>query len=209
MPRRAAELLGDDIKLIYLVRDPIARAISHHYHEFSRGTMPPTLEEALSLHPELISYSQYAMRLQAWFEYFDPKQIKLVVFEQFVKDRQAIVNECKGFLGVRLNSERIEENYAVNKAGQARPVTDEWRKSMQRHVFYQKVVRPLLPYHMRDKLRTLLLPRPPARPPQPSQETIQHIAEAVSSDVSQLRTMFSNAVIPWNLQVRKPQTVAS
>ncbi len=35
VPARARRLLGDKLKVIYLVREPISRIISHHHHELT------------------------------------------------------------------------------------------------------------------------------------------------------------------------------
>ena len=87
VPRRARELLGDRAKLIYLIRNPVERTISHHRHTASRGIMPTALDDALDSNPELLSYSQYAMQAKAWLKHFDREQLSFVVFEEFIRDR--------------------------------------------------------------------------------------------------------------------------
>ena len=47
---RLSETL-EDPKLIYLIRDPMARAVSHYIHEWTQGVISSDLETALDTHP--------------------------------------------------------------------------------------------------------------------------------------------------------------
>src|SRR5215471_4705447 len=47
LPERALAFFGRDIKILYLVRNPIVRALSHHYHSVNYGMADPDAETAL------------------------------------------------------------------------------------------------------------------------------------------------------------------
>ena len=51
VPERARALVPD-ARLIVLLRDPVARALSHYHHEVALGMEPLTFEEALDAEPE-------------------------------------------------------------------------------------------------------------------------------------------------------------
>ena len=50
----AYKYLGDEIRIIYITRDPVSRAISHHKHYWSRGLMDAKFDSALIENAELV-----------------------------------------------------------------------------------------------------------------------------------------------------------
>ena len=56
--RMAAVL--ENPRLVYLIRDPVARLVSHYMHEWSMGMIRGPLDAALDHHPELVDYGLYA-----------------------------------------------------------------------------------------------------------------------------------------------------
>lgn len=87
-----------DVKLIYIVRDPIKRYASH------------ILESYHCDHPSDVKYSQesgnylktsmYGMQLKAYLKYFDKKQIYVLSLEDLLQNRLNELNGIFKFLGV-------------------------------------------------------------------------------------------------------------
>ena len=76
-----------DVKLIYLMRHPIDRLLSHYAHEWTLGQMSININKAIAKHPELIDYSRYSMQLAPYFETFGRERVLPVFFERLVKQR--------------------------------------------------------------------------------------------------------------------------
>ena len=56
MAERAVELLGDRLRVVYSVRNPIDRVVSQHHHELSYRTMrDPDIDRAVRTEPKLIA----------------------------------------------------------------------------------------------------------------------------------------------------------
>ena len=68
VPERAKALLGDKLKVIYIVRNPVQRAISHHYHMYRAGDAPADFAEALEKIPLISLCSRYAFQIEPWIE---------------------------------------------------------------------------------------------------------------------------------------------
>src|SRR5699024_2394872 len=71
VPQRMAELVPE-VKLIYLVRDPIERIISHYTHNYSEGREHRSIDEALQ---ELegnhyVMCSRYFWQLPQYLQFF-------------------------------------------------------------------------------------------------------------------------------------------
>jgi hypothetical protein len=80
VPERIAKLIPR-VKLVYLVRDPIDRLVSHYrFLRFARGIEKRTLEDALDDlgTSQYVATSMYAMQLERYLAYF-PRELILVV----------------------------------------------------------------------------------------------------------------------------------
>lgn len=102
VPERINALVPD-AKLIYLVRDPVARAVSQYQHHVSYENERRSIEEALDpSDPDgrYTSPSFYAAQLDRYLEYFSMDNILVVDQADLLADRQATLREIFGFLEV-------------------------------------------------------------------------------------------------------------
>ncbi|SDK67621.1 sulfotransferase family protein [Aliiruegeria lutimaris] len=86
-------------KLIYLMRDPLERAISHYIHEWSMGVMGEDPAEEFERHPELTDYSCYGMQLAPYVERYGREAILLLQMEDMKSDPQGTLDQVSRFLG--------------------------------------------------------------------------------------------------------------
>ncbi|MFW6060568.1 MAG: sulfotransferase [Phycisphaeraceae bacterium] len=143
VPQRAMRLLGPALKLIYIVREPVSRAVSHYHHQFARGAEPRNMDFAFRRNSELIDFSCYAMQLEPWLATFGRDSVKVVCFEQYIADRAAGAADVLAFLGLDPAQHQVAAD-RVYHATRAYPVlTDPW-KCVTHHWLYQRYVRPRL-----------------------------------------------------------------
>lgn len=86
VPRMRAVLEAP--KLVYMVRDPIDRAVSHLIHEWTEGRMDRDPVAAFDRHPELVEYSLYAKQLAPFIEAYGLEAICLTSLERLKADPQ-------------------------------------------------------------------------------------------------------------------------
>ncbi|MBS0322942.1 MAG: sulfotransferase [Proteobacteria bacterium] len=92
-----------DAKLIYVMRHPIDRLISHYMHEWSMGVIRCDIDVAVERYPELIAYSQYAMQLEPFLKGYGAQSILPVFFERIsCRPQQEFERICRhiGYRGV-------------------------------------------------------------------------------------------------------------
>ncbi|KAA0217288.1 MAG: hypothetical protein DYG94_01360 [Leptolyngbya sp. PLA3] len=191
VPSRALRVCGPDLKIIYLVRDPVKRAISHHFHEYARGNMPGDIDQAVREFPSLINYSRYAMQVQPWLETFGRESVCIIRFEDYVSNRVGWCEQICRLLGIEPRSELIETDKVFNRSENKPVMRGPWRL-VAHNPLYRKLIRPLLSSDIKDRVRGKVLPKAPPRPAPPSEATIAHIRAAVSADQEILRPLLAS-----------------
>jgi hypothetical protein len=101
VPERMHDVLGAQARIIYMVRDPIDRMLSHYLHNVGGGYETRPLSEALS-NPDsaYVERSRYAMQLQPYLQSFDRAHVLVVANEELAGEREATMRRVFGFAGV-------------------------------------------------------------------------------------------------------------
>lgn len=74
-----------DVKLIYLMRDPIDRMVSQYVHEWTEREVTEPFTQAIQRHERFISYSCYAHQLRPYLECYGADRILPVAFERMLR----------------------------------------------------------------------------------------------------------------------------
>jgi hypothetical protein len=98
--RRMRAHLGANAKLIYVIRHPIDRLVSHYVHEWTRRALSNPLEAAIHSFRPLIDYSCYAMQLEPYLDAFGEDRVLLVFLERLEQQPQVELDRIGVFLGV-------------------------------------------------------------------------------------------------------------
>jgi hypothetical protein len=108
-----------DARLIYMVRDPIDRMLSHYLHNVGGGYDDRPLAEAFA-DPEgaYVARSRYFFQLEPYLEEFGPEQIEILTREELKRDRSAAIRRVFDFLGVDpgFNSKQFEREWETGTA---------------------------------------------------------------------------------------------
>jgi hypothetical protein len=193
---RARQLLGPELRLLYLVRNPVERAISHHYHAYSRGRAGADVNSAVRLDPMFVDNGRYAMQLEPWLQAFGRAAVLVIRFEDYVRDRAATVSRIGDFLSISLDPSRLELDRKFNES-EGNRVAGYLRPFMTREI-YKMWVRPMVPAGIRRRISGLLAPRAPERPAPPRPDTIDYLVERLQPDVDRLRTLLGGEAPAWN-----------
>ncbi|MFD0978639.1 sulfotransferase family protein [Tropicimonas aquimaris] len=116
LDRMAARL--DRPRFIYLMRDPLERAISHYIHDWSQGLLPDDPVAAFESTPELAAYSRYGMQLAPFVSRYGRDSILLLRLEWMQADPQGTLSRVGDFLGkpnLRWNAELGAQNVSAER----------------------------------------------------------------------------------------------
>lgn len=89
-----------DLRLVYVIRHPVDRLISHFIHEWTERRMDGPVEQALARHPELVAYSEYGRQLAPYRDAFGDERLQVVCFEQMVRTPQASLARIARHIGL-------------------------------------------------------------------------------------------------------------
>lgn len=87
------------LKLIYVVRHPIDRLISHYMHQWSQNVIKTDINQAIDEFDELINYSLYSMQIVPFIEQYGAENIHIVFSEAFRVRPQYELEKVAKFLG--------------------------------------------------------------------------------------------------------------
>jgi hypothetical protein len=116
---RIREVLGDDARLIYVVRDPIDRMLSHYLHNVGGGYEERSLPEALAdPGSSYVARSRYFFQLEPSLAAFGRERIGVVGREELKADRPETMRRAFEFLGVDpdFTSEQFEREWETGIA---------------------------------------------------------------------------------------------
>lgn len=181
----AARLCAPGAKILYLIRNPVDRMLSHYHHDFSAGFYEGSLEEGLREVPHILDFSLYGYQLEPWIKAFGRDRVHVVHFGRYTKERAAVVEEVCGFLGVKFDPAKVTDE--VHNQSDGKPLMKGAYRSFQFMGIYRYLVRPLIPPRLRIKLTSMLIPPAPPRPkkmPQASFDLIKSQLEADSQKIA-------------------------
>ncbi len=144
-----------DCKLIYVVRNPIDRAISHYLHGWvAERESRPVSEAFQDLDGNNYALTgRYALQLERFLEYYREDQVMVVVAEDLLHDRLASLSRVFRFLGV---DEKFDcaDFHTVHHATAGRPGI--LSRLLNRHgSSLVRSVRQLLPDSAINKIRSM------------------------------------------------------
>lgn len=87
-------------KLIYIMRHPVDRLISHYMHQWSEGVISCDIDKAIDRYPELINYSCYGKQLIPFLDTFGEQALLPVLFNDLKSSPQLSLEVIGRFLGI-------------------------------------------------------------------------------------------------------------
>jgi Sulfotransferase family len=93
-----------DSRIIYLVRDPIERAISHYWHFVRDGREDRPLLKALESETDYIARSDYGMQLSPYLELFGREKVYVLTLENLELNPDSTFRDLFQWLGVDTNA---------------------------------------------------------------------------------------------------------
>lgn len=165
VPKRLSIFLGKDLKLIFILRNPVDRAISHYNFNKSRGFEDLSFEDAIEIESKRINVSEkykrrysymsrglYFSQINNFLKYYKKENIHVIIFEDFLKDKINEMNNLFSFLNIN----PISLNFDYKSNYTSRPKSIMLNKFIFKESLFKKVLRIFIGNDLRKTLRDLL-----------------------------------------------------
>ena len=119
VPERIHELIPD-VRLVYVVRDPVARMRSHYLHAVAESGLRMPIGEALLEHDHLALCSSYAHQLDPYLNHFPRERLLILTAEGLRDRRRAELERVFRFLGVDPDFEPPELERELHRTSEKR-----------------------------------------------------------------------------------------
>ena len=168
-PGRIRKVLGNQVKFVVILRNPIDRAYSHYLHtkrdQHENLSFIEALEEEEQRlnkyrkendHIGMIRFAyqeqgMYAKQLDRYFKLFDRGQFYITTFDDFVSKQEHVIKEVCAFLGLQ-HQEGMQYVLQSNKSSEARSVA--LKNLIKKPSMIKKLAKWLVPsFAIRQKLR--------------------------------------------------------
>ena len=192
-----------DARLIYMVRDPIKRILSHWVHAtgagYETGELVPVLSDPDSSY---MNRSKYWMQLQPYLERFDRSQIEIIAQEELQTEREETMRRAFRFAGVDedFTSEQFDREWEKSSAKQG-----------DKYQFMEKLIKlpgfrsfdrnfDRLPESMRWVVEKVVHDpeKPPAPKPQLPDDLFETVRGRFGSDVAELQRFAGREFAGWH-----------
>lgn len=194
---QAPQLIKDtipDVRLIFSLRDPVKRAYSSYWHRVRLGLEERPVEEVLREGDQAVLHGLYYATLQGWYSRFDPAQIKIILFDDLIRDALGVFADICRFL--EIDDSFVPDLTVKNKGGAL--------KNRRLGLFYEKIkkhplrqaINPLVPDRLLQKMadtRDNNFEEPPPMPP----AVARHLNDYYREDIGQLEALIHRDLSAW------------
>jgi hypothetical protein len=189
-------------RIVYVVRDPIARILSQYQYRVAMEGERRPLDEALEDVGDPLSVylcpSRYATQLELYLEAFPPEQVLVLDHAVLLADRDTALREVFAFLGVSADVDYSEFEEELNSGAEKREFSTGYVRVRER--LKQSPLR-LVPRGLRRSLagvleRSMWSPVPPASLEEPVR---QRLEEALAPETARLRAMTGQDFATWSV----------
>ena len=198
VPKRMHQLIPD-ARLIYLIRDPIKRIISHHVHATAVGLSSGSIEECLkSPDNNYLQYSQYYIQLKQYLKYYSLSQICIVTSEDLYISRYETIQKVFRFLEVDPAYYSNQFSTLKNTYADISPKSAfaRYLDSVTNHN-----IRFIIPETMRSAIRKMIFSRFKDRVAKPilNDRLKSQLINFLKDDINQLRALTNQKFEKWCL----------
>lgn len=184
VPERIASVVPD-VKLVYVIRNPVDRIRSQYAHFVDRWRESLSLEQAIISRPVYLNASRYAAQLEMYLAHFQREQILIVSSEELRVNREAVLRQVFNFIEVDANAPIHTSHLQLNRTADKRlpPASVDAGRRMLRRTGLSRLV----PKTVKGRVRTALSKPIPSNNLEISPEVEEAIWEELKRDLEHLR----------------------
>lgn len=187
------------MKLIYMMRDPMSRLVSHYKHNQRSHELKESFAEVVSTDPHYVNVGRYAYQLKPFLERFPEKQLLLITMDELANDRDAFLKKVADFLGID------PEKFAPTKIHQG----DSSRKNNEKvdkviASGFGQTMRKLVPvrhrYYVKSKFQKAFSKSAEQGEYDLPQEVVTELKKVYDAEITAIEELMGRSLEDWKIQ---------
>lgn len=191
---RRIQEYNSDIRLIYVLRDPVDRAVSNYIHNRSRGRCRTSVHDALRYNPLYIERSRYMSQLRPYLFWFPPEQILVLLFEDVVINMPDALHRIADHVGVA--PEGFSTGPILSNPSVGSPVTTVSATRVSRIPVVRQSLR-FAPKSLRGWIKNRYFTTVPIAKPTLSSDDEELLWACLHDEVQQLQVLLGRDLHEW------------
>jgi len=189
-------------KILISLRDPVERLFSSYLMRLLNGRIKISFSEEIGLVSNKITNkkleyikrdnSLYSENVKHYLKIFGNKQVKIIIFEEFIKNTKETINDILKFLDIKYEFQNFKSEvynkYGVNRGGF---LAKNIRRNRKLISLSQKILSPTTRRVLRDTLFIKTQPKPKM-----DQKDREFLIKFYNDDVKNLQTLLGRK-LPW------------
>ncbi|ACK70383.1 sulfotransferase [Gloeothece citriformis PCC 7424] len=106
-----------DIKMIYIMRNPVDRAYAYYMHRGRKLGYKETFEERINETGIYINPSYYMMQIEQYLQFFPKESFLFLLMDDFLKEPAKVLRQICHFIGVNDDIDLTQEGSIVANSG--------------------------------------------------------------------------------------------
>lgn len=170
-----------NVKIIYSMRHPVDRLVSHYVHEWTQRVISCGIDSAVRRHPELVEYGLYGMQIEPYLRTFGTSSVLPVFVERMIRDPNEELQRIFRFLGV---ADRPNWNPALRSNASANRLrVSPLRDAITENRVVTRLRRALVPKTVRTMIRGLWTMKDR---PKLSEDVARYVEQVFDHDLAML-----------------------
>jgi len=185
-------------RLVYMIRHPVERAISHYIHEWSEGRAPDNIEAAFRDHPEYVDYGRYAWQIDPFIDAFGRQSLCCISLEQMKAEPQKTLELVGRHIGMTTRP-TWQPDLARQNVSSARIRKFPLHSLLIDNPVSASLRRTLVPRSLRDKVKaTRQMKKRPSLPP----DMIEELRMRLAPELQIIKKNWPDAVAAIDLETQ-------
>lgn len=185
-----------DLKLIYIMRQPVERIVSLYAHNVVRDLEKRPPEVAVLQEPSYINRSRYGVQIRPYLELFGPENVLLLIFEEYTTDQINTLERVAAFLGIDPAAFAAADTTPSHQSVGQPYLRSEVMRSVTRSKAFQ-TVRNVVPAAIRQPVRHRLFSNTLREKPEFSPELRQTLWRLLEDDVRTVEGILGRRLDGW------------
>ncbi|HDH58428.1 MAG TPA: hypothetical protein ENF16_07445 [Bacteroidetes bacterium] len=189
-----------DVKLIFSLRDPVKRAVSHYWHRINAGMISESLEEVISKGREAfpIYYGLYSTHIRRFLQFFPRENIFINILEEMNRNWDESFMRIFRFIGVD-DSFKVVRGEKRNSASRRRSLAFHRSVEIMRrgHGYKRYIFRPIRETGKKLSEKMLEWNLKPFQTPPTDPDIERRLAEFFIPEIEGLEELMGRQITAW------------